>query len=103
MALIVFSTCANEKEAGLISAALIKKRLAACVNIIKGIESVFWWKGKIEKSKEVLLIIKTNKSKLTKATKIIKTMHSYEVPEVIAINIIGGYKPYLGWIDESVR
>jgi periplasmic divalent cation tolerance protein len=81
----------------------MKNKLAACVNIIDNIKSIFWWQGKIDKAKEVLLIIKTKKKLIDKLIKKVKSLHSYAVPEIIALPIIAGNKKYLEWIDESVR
>ncbi len=103
MYIVVFVTCANKKEAGFIGSALIKKRLAACVNIVDKIKSIFHWRGKIDSSAELLLIIKSKKSKLPRIIKLVKSLHSYEVPEIIAIPIISGDKKYLRWLDESLR
>jgi len=100
---IIFSTCANKKEAEKIAGALIKKKLVACVNIIDKIESVFWWQGKADRAKEALLVIKSRQSKLDKIIGLVKSLHSYQVPEIIAVPVIGGNKAYLEWIDESVR
>ena len=99
---MVFITAANKEEARLIARRLIKKRLAACVNIIDKIESSFRWQGKLDSAKEALLIIKSKKNKLVKIIKTVKSMHSYEVPEIIVLPIIGGDKLYLRWIDESL-
>lgn len=101
--IVIFSTCANIKEAQKIAAALVKNKLVACANIIDKIESVFWWQGKVDRAKEVLLVIKSRQSRLDKITRQIKSLHSYKVPEIIALPIIAGYKPYLEWINESVR
>lgn len=98
---VIFITCANKKEAGRIAKALVKNKLAACVNIVDKIESIFWWQGKVDLASEALLIMKSKREKLTKIIKLVKSMHSYEVPEIIALPIIGGYRPYLEWIDES--
>lgn len=100
---VIFSTCANKREAQKISRGLIREKLAACVNIIEKIESIFWWKGKTDSAKEALLIIKSKYSSLNKIIKVVKSLHSYEVPEIIALPITGGYKPYLEWMDESVK
>jgi periplasmic divalent cation tolerance protein len=85
-----------------ISRAILDEHAAACVNIIRGIESLFLWKGKVEDAKECLLVIKTKTSMLDEVTRIVKGVHPYEVPEVIALPLAGGYQPYLDWIDESV-
>jgi len=100
---IILVTCANKKEAGFIAEKLIKDKAAACVNIVGKVESVFWWKGKVDHSKEVLLIIKSRKSSLSRIIKIVRSLHSYNVPEIIALPIVAGYKPYLEWIDDSIR
>lgn len=102
MHIIIFITAPNNKEAKNIAQGLIKNKLAACVNIADGIKSFFWWKGKVEQAKETLLIIKSKKEKLAKIIKLVKSLHSYAVPEIIALPIIDGYKPYLGWINESL-
>jgi periplasmic divalent cation tolerance protein len=103
MYIAVFITASGKKEAKLIAEGLLKHKLAACVNILDKIESFFWWQGKIDKASEVLLIIKSKKEKLSRIIKLVKSVHSYEVPEIIAIPISGGYKPYLRWIDDSLR
>jgi periplasmic divalent cation tolerance protein len=103
MYIVIFIAVPNKKEADKIARQLIENRLAACVNIIDKIESVFRWEGRVDRAKEVLLVIKSKKSKLTNIIKLVKSMHSYEVPEIIALPLIGGYKPYLNWLDESVR
>lgn len=100
---VIFVTTANKKEAERIAQHLIKNRLAACVNIVDNIKSVFWWRGKIDKGKEVLLIIKTKKILIDKLIKKVKALHSYEVPEIIALPIITGNKRYLDWINESTK
>ena len=82
---------------------LLNEKLAACVNIVKGVESMFWWEGKIDQASEALLIIKTKKSILRKLIKTVKSVHSYTVPEIIALSILDGNQDYLKWIDESVR
>ena len=99
--IVIFSTCANKKEAGRIAERLVKNKLVACVNIIDGIESVFRWRGRVDRAKEALLVIKSKQSKLNKIIKLVKSLHSYQVPEIIALPIIGGHTPYLDWIDES--
>ncbi|MBI4708018.1 MAG: divalent-cation tolerance protein CutA [Candidatus Omnitrophica bacterium] len=103
MYMIVFITCSSEKEGRKIAQELLKKKLAACVNIVKNIESFFWWKARIDQTKEVLLVIKSKKNKFTQIIKAVKFLHSYTVPEIIALPIIGGNKDYLRWIDDSVR
>ena len=103
MHIIIFITASSKLEAAKIAEKLVKQRLAACVNIVGRIESLFWWQGKVDKANEVLLIVKSRKEKLAKIIKAVKSAHSYEVPEIIALPIISGYAPYLEWINESLR
>ena len=103
MHIAVFITAPNKKEARKIARALIEKKLAACVNIIENIESVFRWEGKIDTAKEAMLVIKSKKTALAAIIKLVKSLHSYQVPEIIALPVAGGDAPYLRWIDEFVR
>lgn len=103
MYIIILVTAANISEAEKISSSLVEKKLAACVNILAGVKSRFCWEGKVDSAKEVLLTIKSKKSKLPAIIKTVKSLHSYKVPEIIALPIIGGEKKYLRWIDESIR
>jgi len=103
MHIVIFVTASNKKEAKNIARALIKNRLAACVNIVDKIESVFRWQGKTESAKETLLVIKSSRSKLSKIITSVRSKHSYQVPEIIALPILAGYQPYLKWIDDSIR
>jgi len=100
--IVVFVTCANKEEGEKISQALVEKKLVACVNLIPEITSRYWWQGKIETSNEVLLIIKSKKSLFKEIVAEVKRLHSYTVPEIIALPIIDGNKDYLDWIEESV-
>ncbi|MEW6041964.1 MAG: divalent-cation tolerance protein CutA [Elusimicrobiota bacterium] len=101
--IVIFITCANKSEANKVSEHLINRKLVACGNIITKISSVYWWQGKVEKAKEVLLITKSTQKILKKIIKEVKKKHSYSVPEIIAIPIIGGNPDYLKWIEDSVR
>ena len=100
---IIFVTCRSAKEAGTIASALLKKRLASCVNILPGIISSFWWQGKINKAKEVLVMVKSTGRNYKKIEKEVKRIHSYEVPEIIAVPIIAGSKDYLKWIGKETK
>ena len=100
---ITFSTCKDLRQAIRIARALVKEKLAACVNIIPGIASIYAWKGKIEEGKEVLLVIKSRASLSTRLTARVKALHSYEVPEVVTIPISSGNPDYLRWVRESTR
>lgn len=101
MYIIVLITCPNKKEAERIAKALVENKLAACVNIIADIKSIFWWQGNIDQVKEVLLVVKSKKSNSARIIKLVKSLHSYQVPEIIALPISDGNKEYLDWIDES--
>jgi periplasmic divalent cation tolerance protein len=98
--IVVFITASNEDEAAKIAKALVETRLAGCVNIIKGIRSIYSWQGKIEDEKEVLMIIKTQKTLFDSLMEKVKELHSYTVPEIIALPIIQGSKDYLKWLKE---
>jgi periplasmic divalent cation tolerance protein len=99
----VLVTCQNISEAEKIAFSLIEKKLAACVNYIPGLSSIYRWKGKIEKTKEVLLIIKTQEKSLGELIKVVKKLHSYEVPEVISFRITGGNPEYLKWVIQETQ
>lgn len=98
MVVIVFVTTADSGEAKSIAYELLNSKLAACVNIIPMVKSIYWWQSKIEESEESLLIIKSEDNLLEKVVIKIKSIHSYDVPEIIAVKVIGGSKDYLEWI-----
>lgn len=100
--LLALSTCPDEATAKTIADALIEQRLAACINILPGIQSVYRWQGAIEHDQEVLLLIKTNRDAYPQLEKTIAKMHPYELPEVITVSIEDGLAAYLAWIDDSV-
>ncbi len=95
---VVFITVDKKTNAKKIISELLKNRLAACVNLVENIESTYRWKGKIEKSGEFLLIIKTAKSKVKKLINHVKKIHPYTVPEIIAFDINKGNKDYIDWV-----
>lgn len=101
--IIVMVTCNSIVEARKIADSLLSKRLVACANIVSDIESKFWWKGKIDSAREVLIMMKTKKENFKRLENEIKKLHSYEVPEIIAVPIISGSKEYLNWIKGVVR
>jgi len=103
MYIVIFITAANKKEADKIAEELVKSKLAACVNIVGNIKSVFRWQGKLDRTEEVLLIIKSKKSKFNKISGFVKSMHSYQVPEIISLPVISGNKDYLEWLDANIR
>jgi periplasmic divalent cation tolerance protein len=100
---IVLTTCGSLDEARKMAHALIERRLAACVNIVPRIESVYRWQGKVETATEWLLVIKTTSGMFARLKEVLHELHSYETPECIAIGIEDGSAAYLDWIGESVR
>ncbi len=102
MNVVILITCANRKEAKKIARHLVAQRLVACVNIVNEIKSIFWWQGRIDSASEVLLIAKSKKSLTPKLIRQIKSLHSYQVPEIIALPIVTGNKDYINWINESL-
>ena len=99
--IVVFVTAKSEKEAEKIAQVLLKEKLAACVNIAPGLKSVFRWKGKISAEVEVLLMIKTKDRLFEKLKKKIIEIHSYDVPEIIALPILAGFEKYLDWLGKE--
>jgi periplasmic divalent cation tolerance protein len=99
---VVFVTASSADEAARIGRTLVDERLAACANVVPGIASTYWWQGRVEEVGETLLILKTRQDLIGRLTDRVKTLHSYTVPEVIAVPILGGNPDYLRWIDESV-
>ena len=100
--IIILTTAFSNKEAELIGSKLIDKELAACVNIIPNIKSIYHWEGKINKDSEYLLIIKTVKRAEEDVFENIRKLHSYNTPEMISIPVTGGEKNYLNWLSKSV-
>ena len=102
--IIVLVTCGTPKEAKRIAHALVEKRLASCVNVATTpVESIYLWKEKVETANEYLLIIKTTQRKFAPLQREIHRLHSYEVPEIIALPVSAGSPAYLRWLAESVR
>ncbi|MFA5078710.1 MAG: divalent-cation tolerance protein CutA [Dehalococcoidia bacterium] len=99
---VVLVTASGAEEGNKITSLILEKRLAACVNIVPKISSLFWWQGKIDAADEVLLIIKTRTSRVKAIVDAVKSVHSYTVPEVIALPIVAGNEGYLDWIDGEV-
>jgi periplasmic divalent cation tolerance protein len=99
---VIFVTTGTEEEAHKVAELLLAKRKAACVNIVPRVDSSFWWQGKLDSARESLLIIKTRASLLHEIIELVKSVHSYKVPEIIALPIIGGSEDYLKWIDDEV-
>ncbi len=81
---------------------IIENKLGACVNVVPRVNSVYWWKGNIEKDSEALLVVKTSAEKLKELIERVKEVHPYTVPEIIALPIVAGNEDYLSWIDDSL-
>ncbi len=101
--LLVLVTAPSENEARRIANALVEERLAACVNIIGAIESVYRWEGKITTDREALLIVKTTTDRYEQVEQRVKELHTYSTPEVIAMGIERGSKDYLDWLRDSTK
>jgi periplasmic divalent cation tolerance protein len=102
--IVVLVTCGSKKEARKIAQALVQRRLAACVQEIGvPVRSMYRWKGRVESANEVLLLIKTSRKRFSAVSTLVKKLHSYEVPEIIALNIADGSREYLDWITSNVR
>jgi periplasmic divalent cation tolerance protein len=101
--IIVLITAGSDEEAQKIAKLLVNEKKAACVNIVLGVDSLFRWNGKIDSARESLLLVKTRASLLSEIISLVKEAHSYEVPEVIALPIIGGSEEYLKWLDGACR
>ena len=101
--IVIFVTCSSREEAETIADALLSKKIVACANMISGVKSNFWWKGRIDSADETLLVLKTTKKNFANVEKAVKRLHSYDVPEIIALPIAAGSKSYLDWIDKSVK
>ncbi len=97
-AMLVIVTCGSEEEAARIARALVDERLAACVNLLSPVRSIYRWEEKILDEKEWLLLIKTQKSRLRDLESSVRSLHSYSVPEIIALPIVSGSSPYLEWL-----
>jgi periplasmic divalent cation tolerance protein len=100
---IVLCTAGSEEEARKIARHVVEQRLAACVNIVPHLESIYRWQGKVESARECLLLIKTTKKRFPAVRDAIRELHSYELPECISISIDEGSAAYLEWIDQSVK
>ena len=102
-AIVVFMTAADAVEAGRLAEMLIEKRLAACVQILPEIESVYRWQGRIERQREVLLLAKTTRAKFEDLEREVRAAHSYETPEIVAVPLAAGSIPYLQWLNDSLK
>jgi len=103
MEYIVIFVTAPEDEAADLAKTLVEERLVACVNIVPGLRSIYWWQGKMEDEAEVLCIMKTRSNLFESLKDRVRELHSYEVEEIIALPIMAGNLPYLDWIKENTQ
>lgn len=95
---VIFVTVPDKKTADTLSEGLVQRKLAACVNAVPGVSSVYWWEGKVQRSDEFQLIIKTRAGLLPEITEFVKAHHPYSIPEILVLDVADGYEPYLNWL-----
>jgi periplasmic divalent cation tolerance protein len=100
---VTFVTCKDARQARRLAEALVRDRLAACVNVVPGLTSIYAWKGRIERARECLLIIKSRAALSRRLAARVKALHTYELPEVVTIRIASGHPDYLAWVRASTR
>ena len=100
--IVILSTCASADEADKLARLLVERRLAACVNVVPGIRSFYRWEGAIETGSEWLLLIKSSRHLFEEVSEVLRGAHSYEVPEVIALDIVAGSSKYLDWLRNNI-
>ena len=101
--IVVFSSCANAADAEVIARALVERQLAACVTVVGHATSFYQWKGALEKSAECLLLIKTSRECFAELKTEMEKIHPYEVPEILALQVVEGSENYLNWMDLNLR
>jgi periplasmic divalent cation tolerance protein len=99
---IVLSTCGDRETAERIAHRLVEQRLAACVNILPGVQSIYQWRGAVQSESEVLVVIKTKAPLIQEVQSTIASLHSYEVPEFLVLPILGGSEAYMAWLEASL-
>ena len=100
--IVVLTACDSEDKAAELAHALVQKKVAACVNILPGARSIYHWQGKLEDAPEWVLLIKSRRDLFPQLREAIAQMHSYEVPEVIALPVVDGSEAYLAWLDREL-
>ena len=100
--IIVFVTCESKEQGEAIAQAVVTEKLAACVNVLPGIRSCYVWERKLTWSDEVLLLIKTTRGRFDQMQDRVKALHSYEVPEIVSVNIDDAFDKYIAWIDRQI-
>ena len=101
--IVILITAGTSEEAGTIARTLVDEHLVACVNIVPGIRSFFFWDGRTQEAQESLLICKSRLHAMAKVQERVKTMHSYTVPEIIALPVVAGLESYLAWVGDAVK
>jgi periplasmic divalent cation tolerance protein len=101
--LVALSTVATALDAERIATVLVERGLAACVNVVPGVTSIYRWKGAVERGPELLLVIKTRADRFEALREALVSLHPYDVPELIALPVEAGHPPYLAWLDEATR
>ena len=101
--IVVLSSCPSPQEAEQIARKLVEERLAACVSIVGGVRSIYRWQGKVEDAGECLLVIKTSRALFGELRLALEHAHSYDVPEVLALQVVDGAANYLAWLDDQLR
>lgn len=101
--IVILSTCGSAEEAEKIGATLVGAQVAACVNVVPGMRSIYGWKGAVERATEWLLLIKTRRELFERVHDELRKLHSYQVPELIALPVVEGSESYLAWIDGEVK
>ena len=101
--IIVFVTCETKVQAENMAQVIVEGKLAACVNVLPAVRSCFRWEGKLKWSEETLMLVKTTRGRFNQLQDQIKEMHTYEIPEIVAVGIDDAFDRYIQWIDESVR
>jgi periplasmic divalent cation tolerance protein len=99
--IVVLVTCPTTAVARRLADHLVGHRLAACINLLPAVHSTFWWQGKVERAREVLLLIKSTRRRFERLRRAILARHPYEVPEIIAVPLAAGHRPYLEWVRQS--
>ncbi len=100
---LAYITCENQRQAKSLARKLLKERLVACANIIPRVETLYWWKGKLESCREALLLCKTTARNVPKLIKRVKQLHSYEIPCVLALKVEKGNQKYIDWLCRECR
>lgn len=100
---IAYCTCPDAASADVVASALVEERLAACVSRLPAVRSTYRWQGRVEQGEEVLLMIKSTSDRLDALTARVQALHPYELPELIAVEAVGGLAPYLDWVVQQTR